>query len=98
MFFVDYSSAFNTIVPSRLITKMLDLGLGKCYDNGLSQQPLTECEIEFAHLLKLISHSFFKIAVDAIYSVTDAVTWFIVFHFSAMFFPATRGNRSTPPF
>lgn len=38
MLFADYSSAFNTIVPSRLITKMLDLGLGQCYDYGLSQQ------------------------------------------------------------
>lgn len=61
----------------------------------------TNAIIKFADdttLVGLISHSFFQIAVDAIYSVTDAVTWFIVFHFSAMFFPAIRGNRSTPPF
>ncbi len=27
MLFIDYSSAFNTIVPSRLVAKLLDLGL-----------------------------------------------------------------------
>ncbi len=27
LLFIDYSSAFNTIVPSRLITKLKDLGL-----------------------------------------------------------------------
>ena len=27
MLFIDYSSAFNNIVPSRLITKLRDLGL-----------------------------------------------------------------------
>ncbi|XP_039458566.1 protein NLRC3-like [Oreochromis aureus] len=28
MFFIDYSSAFNTIIPSKLATKLVDLGLG----------------------------------------------------------------------
>ncbi|KAI3376154.1 hypothetical protein L3Q82_016680 [Scortum barcoo] len=28
MLFIDYSSAFNTIVPSELVTKLRDLGLG----------------------------------------------------------------------
>ncbi|KAI3369171.1 hypothetical protein L3Q82_026130 [Scortum barcoo] len=27
MLFIDYSSAFNTIVPSKLVTKLRDLGL-----------------------------------------------------------------------
>jgi hypothetical protein len=27
MLFIDYSSAFNTIVPSKLITKLRNLGL-----------------------------------------------------------------------
>ncbi|KAI3353842.1 hypothetical protein L3Q82_005058 [Scortum barcoo] len=29
MLFIDYSSAFNTIVPSKLVTKLRDLGLNK---------------------------------------------------------------------
>jgi len=27
MLFIDYSSAFNTIIPSRLVSKLVDLGL-----------------------------------------------------------------------
>ena len=27
MLFIDYSSAFNTIIPSRLLSKLVDLGL-----------------------------------------------------------------------
>ncbi|KAI3367002.1 hypothetical protein L3Q82_009630, partial [Scortum barcoo] len=31
MLFIDYSSAFNTIVPSKLITKLRDLGLNTAF-------------------------------------------------------------------
>ncbi|KAF7640715.1 hypothetical protein LDENG_00020570, partial [Lucifuga dentata] len=27
MLFIDYSSAFNTIIPSKLVSKLVDLGL-----------------------------------------------------------------------
>src|SRR4029434_7559031 len=33
LLFIDFSSAFNTIIPSRLVTKLMDLGLSQqiCY-------------------------------------------------------------------
>ncbi len=34
LLFVDYSSAFNTIVPSRLLTKLKDLGLNTSIPDG----------------------------------------------------------------
>ena len=33
MLFIDYSSAFNTIVPSKLIIKLWDLGLNSALCN-----------------------------------------------------------------
>ena len=35
MLFIDYSSAFNTIVPSELITKLRTLGLNTCLCNWI---------------------------------------------------------------
>lgn len=33
--FIDYNSAFNTVIPNRLISKGLDLGLGPASTIGL---------------------------------------------------------------
>ena len=35
MLFIDYSSAFNIIVPSKLITKLRTLGLNTCLCNWI---------------------------------------------------------------
>ncbi|KAI3363529.1 hypothetical protein L3Q82_012135 [Scortum barcoo] len=35
MLFIDYSSAFNTIVPSKLVTKLRDLGLNSALSNTI---------------------------------------------------------------
>ena len=35
MLFIDYSSAFNTIVPSKLITKLWTLGLSTSLYNWI---------------------------------------------------------------
>eukprot|EP00061_Rhincodon_typus_P007484 g29226.t1 len=35
LLFVDYSSAFNTIIPARLISKLRDLGLGSALYNWI---------------------------------------------------------------
>ena len=35
MLFIDYSSAFNTIVPSKLITKLRNLGLNTSLCNWI---------------------------------------------------------------
>jgi hypothetical protein len=35
MLFIDYSSVFNTIVPSKLITKLRTLGINTCLCNWI---------------------------------------------------------------
>ena len=35
MLFIDYSSVFNTIVPTKLITKLRNLGLNTCLCNWI---------------------------------------------------------------
>jgi hypothetical protein len=81
MLFIDYSSAFNTIVPSKLIIKLWDLGLNSALYNWVLNTGAPQGYLLSPLLFSLFSHdcvathasnSIIKFADDT--TVVDLIT------------------------
>ncbi|KAK0132601.1 RNA-directed DNA polymerase from mobile element jockey [Merluccius polli] len=73
LLFIDYSSAFNTIVPTRLADKLIELGLNTpvCLDPGLSNRQAPGGQVLYSlythdYVARSSSNSIIKFADDTV--------------------------------